>query len=671
MLFRILILLVAALDLAPASPTDAALILERASEMLSNGASPAASSLQPLTAGQLPDGSWPDIDYADTSRNRWQPLTHLTRLAELARGLDAAPSLLPAIHRGVDLWIDRRPQSDNWWYNEIGTPRAMRDLIVLMGGQLAGERLDGCMQVLAQRRMRATGANLMWSAELALHHGAILASRYDSPGREQGLAELAEAARRIHEEIQVGLAEGIQPDQSFYQHGARLQSFHYGRAYLDVAVNLGWQLRGTPWAYPPAKAEIITDYILDGLQWMSRGRYTVPPTLDRSVSRPGSMSADLARPLTLWRDVAATRREELDNLLARQSASGTTVIGFRHFPHADFTTYHHPSFSFFLTGASSRMLLTEAINSENQLGSPHLLTGDHYLLRHEDEYDNLQPVWDWSRLPGLTTSPARPVFVRQEFAGGLGDGQRGLAAIRLQRSGDNHTLAMNRLCAMNAKAIVCQLYPASPGAPGDAHTSLEQNRLRGPVWISEDGARQDRVPGGTAVERTVRWIWHDDVGYLLDPPLHVRVYAGPREGNWRQINHAYSAETVTQDVFLAEVLHGADPKPFSYTILPGVSLHELSAAAAKPASESLANASSKQALRFDDGAHFAAFYEPGTLDASGLSLLETDHACLALFDDESLWLADPRNAGFTIRVRWKGQRHTVRLPSGGRPIQIR
>ncbi len=649
-------------------------ILERARQMLLRGEAPAVDAANRYLESQRPDGSWPDIDYSDRSRSQWRPLTHLSRIQALIRVLKQDSRFMPAIERGLDYWIEVRPQSGNWWYNEIGTPRAMRDIIILLGDRLRDERLDGCMEVLAQRRMRATGANLMWSAELALHHGAVLASRYGSPRREEGLAELAEAARRIHGEIQVGWAEGIQDDYSFYQHGARLQSFHYGHSYLDVAVKLGWQLRESPWEYPEEKAEIITNYILEGLRWMSRGRYTVPSTLDRAVSRPGSMSVDLQGLLGLWHEVTTIRAQEIEALAAGESGEGPALTGFRHFPHADFSTYHRPSFSFFLKGISTRILLTEDINSENQLGKRYLQTGDHYLLRHGDEYHDLQPVWDWPGLPGLTTSDDSPEIDKQGFVGGLGDGQRGMGVFDLARTGGagRHSFGIRRLCAMNADAVVCLLSEARiEGSAGSIRTSLEQNRLRGPVWISEDGRQRAEVPDNKDVVQTARWIWHDNVGYLLNRTLRMRVRAGKREGNWRRINRALSDETIASEVFLAEVLHDRPSQSFTYAILPGVSLDGISATAESPAWQVLTNSRSQQAVRFGDGTVFAAMYEPGALEVEGQTLLQTDHSCLAMWDASTLWMADPNNAGFTIQARWGGELHTVRLPAGGRGTQIR
>ena len=126
----------------------------------------------------------------------------------------------------------------------------MRDIAFILGKELQGERRRGVLEVIGQHRVRGSGANLMWSAELAFHHGCLRGDR----------DRMTKAIQRIWQEIDVGRKAGIQDDGSFFQHGLRLQMYHYGRSYLDVVVRLAWQTRGTPWAIPPKKREIITSF---------------------------------------------------------------------------------------------------------------------------------------------------------------------------------------------------------------------------------------------------------------------------------------------------------------------------------------------------------------------------------------------------------------------------
>lgn len=249
---------------AAPSQTNVDLVLDRYRRLLCDDATHSAASAPQLTRSLAASGQWADIDYADRSPSAWAPAVHLYRVRQMAlalvtkqvRDADAA-SLRRAVGRALDYWIAKREQCPNWWWNEIGVPRHLRDIIVLLGPELDAARRRALIDILGtQLHVRGTGANLVWTAELALHHGCLT-------GNE---TRVAQAAQRIWAEVKVGAGESIQPDGSFYQHGPRLQTFHYGKAYLSVVGQLAWELRGTPWAMPRDKQSIITRYVLDGPQ---------------------------------------------------------------------------------------------------------------------------------------------------------------------------------------------------------------------------------------------------------------------------------------------------------------------------------------------------------------------------------------------------------------------
>ena len=291
----------------------------------------------------------------------------------------------------------------------------MCEIIVLLGDNLTGARRQAVLEVFGQLKMRATGANLMWSGELAFLYACVTGNR----------AQADEAARRVWAEVAVGKREGIQPDGSFYQHGPRLQTFHYGAGFLGTACKLAWQLRQTPWAIPREQRDILSTYILTGPQWMCRGVFAPPGTLDRAVSRKGSLrSASLVGTLKTWREMDPEHRPEFDAIIDRQGggkrrrspATATFALG-------DFTVYHRPQASFFLKTVSERTGMTESINDENLKGSPFLNCGDHYVVRDGLEYHDLQPLWQWKHLPGLTMVADDLKQKRTPFVGGIGNGQ--------------------------------------------------------------------------------------------------------------------------------------------------------------------------------------------------------------------------------------------------------
>ena len=349
-------------------------------------------------------GAWPDIDYQDQRDADWSPRYHLDRVVSMCKALLQPNSplrdnaaLAAAIDRALDRWIATRPQCHNWWYNDIGTPGSMRDVIFLLGPRLQGARRTGAMEVLHQFKIKGDGANLVWTATLGLSYGCLA----------QDEALVAQCAARLSDEIHLSGGEGIQPDFSYHQHGPRLQAFHYGGAYLHDLSRVAFMLAGTRYAVPPDKIRLLVDYVLKGQQWMGRWNYTVPSTLDRAVSRPDVLTlGDLDGNAELLAGLSPKNRAALEDVRARIARRAPALNGFRAFPCSDFACYQRPEFSFFVKTISTRTQGTETtVNGENVKGAL-LNSGDTYILREGDEYVNLAPVWDWTLLPGVTSMAA-------------------------------------------------------------------------------------------------------------------------------------------------------------------------------------------------------------------------------------------------------------------------
>jgi len=617
-----------------------------------------------------PDGRWPDVDYVTNERHAWTAVRHLTRCRRMALAwagdegpLHGDESLLAALRPALKHWVDEGYQSCGWWWNQIGVPRAMRDIVVALDDALSGELRAGAIGVIGQFRLGGTAANLLWSAELALHHGCLT-------GREE---QVARAARAIEEEITVGQAEGIQDDWSFFQHAERLQAFHYGRSYLEIAVDMAWQLRGTRWEFPPEKLEVVTNYILEGLQWMCRGTATVPATLDRAVTRRGYLrhGADIRPWLRRWLGVCPTRKEEVAAFLARLEGRGRPLVGFRHFPRADFTAYHRPGFSLFVKTVSERTLPTEHINRENLKGE-HLHSGDHYLLRDGDEYADLVPVWDWERLPGVTLAAGAPALRRCSFVGGVGDGRGGLAAMDYRREEDDGgpALSVRKTWAFHGDAAVCLMADWGCRAlAGPVYTAIEQCRLREAPLVAEVDAEPRPLASGRHELASVEWVLHAGVAYMPLEPAALTVRAGRVTGSWRSVSGGASDEPVSAPVFCATLEHGRSPEPCGFAIVGGVDREDVRALVRRPPWQVLRNDPACQAVRFEGGPHMAAFWQADSV-GEGLLMLATDAPCLALWTEGELWLCDPTQSGRGVCVEWRGRKGNVRLPAGGRPVCI-
>jgi chondroitin AC lyase len=646
-----------------------ALVLERYGSQLCSQPAPPAATIRKYVESISKDGTWPDVNYADRSMAAWLPLTHVMRIREMALALklEKKPQANPAdIHRSLGLaldhWCAKRYRSPNWFFNDISVPRAMRDIVLLLGNDLTGARRRGTIEVMGQYKLGGTGANLMWSAELALHHGCIT-------GNAQ---QVAEAARRMWAEVLVGGREGIQRDGSFYQHGPRLQTFHYGAGYLGVVCNFAWQLRQTPWAIPEAKSKIISNYILDGPQWMCRGVETVPGTLDRAVSRKGSMrGASLAGPLALWKEVAPERTQEFNALIARQAGRGEALSGYRHFPQGDFTVYHRPAASFFLKTISDRTNYTESINSENLKGVPFLNCGDHYILRDGTEYHDLPPLWQWNHLPGLTMAPEDLKQKRTPFVGGIGNGQSGLTAMDYAReNADGVSLTLRKSWFSHGDLIICLLGGMETvKIPGPVVSSMEQCKLQGPVTVRENLSSAKDLKPGDHQFTNVRWILHNQIGYIPPPNMAgVKVSIATREGDWHALANQFSTEKTKGDVLQILAVHKPGKESQGWAILLGATAKDLDALTLSPPWRILNNDRTCQSIQFSDGLRMAAFFEPGA--NSKEPELTVEKPCLAIWSKSGLWLGDPTQKGGQVPLTWLKRSYSPNLPGGGKVTQL-
>lgn len=638
------------------------IIIERARELMLDRRPPDADAARELAAAVTEDGRWPDIDYRDNTGSAWRVAQHLARTRRLALAATHPESaardddaVRDAMWRALDHWLERRYQNPNWWHNRIGTPRQMRDVLVLLEPELTAERRAAGWEVVGQYgRVDMTGANLIWVADLALHRAAA-ADNEDL---------LRRTAARAAAEIKITTGEGIQPDFSFHQHGRRLQQFHYGGSYAHDLCRLAWLLRDTPWAFPDDRTAILADYIIEGMDWMRRGEYTVPGTLCRAASRRNALGGkNLAGHLRLLRDVIPERADEMDAIIDREAGRGEPLVGFRHFPRSDFTAYHRPQFSVFLKTVSSRTLFAEQINQENLRGR-RMHSGNAYFMRDGREYYNLMPVWDWFWFPGITIAARLPDLSRRCFVGGAGDGQSGLVAMDY-RFGD--ALTARKAWFFHGDRVVYLTGDLrAPDHPHPVFTSLDQSRLDGDVTLGIGGRRVVPEAGGTV--RDVDWLHHRGVAYVLFQPGRIELNIGEVEGSWHTINRGYPDEPVTDRVFRPLLHHGERPDGLgsAHLLGPADTPDDAAELADRPGVEVLANGGDVQAVRFDDGTLMAAFFVPGAVRADGEELLRVDHPCLMMVRDGVAWVSDPEHREVTVAIRaFGGDRIEVNLPGDG------
>lgn len=599
-------------------------------------------------------GQWPDVDYKDTVKANWKTAFHLQHIRDLAILFNEPGSSLfhnaaaaAAINKALDHWLQQRYKNSNWWHNQIGVPQYMRDIIILFKDSLTPARFKQAMEVLGQYRISGTGANLVWSADLGFHYGALL----------NDTALMQHCMELIYKEIKVSTDEGIQPDYSFHQHGRRLQIYSYGEAFLKDNIRLAWQVRGTPWAFPQEKTDILVNFVLEGWQWMARGIHTVPGTIDRSVSRPNALhNADIRGIIPFLQELDPAKAAELAAINNRQNDKGPWLNGFRYFPYSDLTAYHTNDFSFFLKTISDRTLAQESINSENLKG--HLLnSGDGYSIQNGKEYFNMMPVWNWEYVPGVTSVAGAAKIIRKPFVGSVSDGKSGVTVMdyAMANKAGEPVLSAKKFWACYNNMVVCLI--AGLRADSTDFTALDQSRQQGDVIVNGR-----KMKAGMHVLNRVNWLHHHQTAYIFLQPATLQLQIGPVTGNWQSINLSQSPAPVTENVFLPVWKQSQG----GYIIAHGKKAKQL---IKRPQWTILSNTDSCQSVQFKDGTVMMAFWKAGTVEVHNKQL-KADHPCLILLSKNTIYASDPSHTGAGITITFDNMNYAMALPADGTTMHM-
>ncbi len=624
-------------------------------------------------AGKLRDalqnGQFSEVDYTDKHATTWAPAGHISRLLTMAMALAHPqsklkddPGLEAAFYAAFDWWTTHNPQCPNWWYNRIGVPLTFYRVMLLVDPRLSPERHEAGVKILDQAALGMTGQNLVWVAQISVARGCIAGRAW----------EVMAAFDAMAREVKITEAEGIQADFSFYQHGTQFYSGGYGKGFAVDTPHFAALAGGTLFAMKPDKVAIMEGYLLDGQQWMTRGTRMDYSACGREISRRGAGRAGgYAAACRYLLQLDPPRPEQLEHFAKRLGEpaleASQPLVGNRAFWRVDYMAHHRPGFMASVRMTSKRLLQTEVTNQENLLGR-HLSDGLTYVYRDGEEYEGLFGVWDWQKLPGTTIAQdgdARTMGGPRgelDYAGGVSDGTDGLAAMDFRRG---------PLSARKSWLMVDAGFLATGSgitSTGDAPvvTTLNQSLLRSDV-VWEDAAGRHTAKAADQALPGVRWLHHDQTGYLFLEPTDLHLKAGEQTGNWRRISIAQRDAEVTESVFTAWIDHGGRPTnaSYAYLVLPGVSVDELAAMAAQPPATVVGNTTAAQVLAAGKLVA-AAVYEAGAVDTP-LGKLTVDRPCLVMARDTAAGLAvtvaDPTHGSAPLTVTIDARQQTYAMPT--------
>lgn len=321
---------------------------------------------------------------------------------------------------------------------------------------------------------------------------------------------------------------------------------------------------------------------------------------------------------------------------------------------------------------STRTMRCEYGNGEN-LRTYFLSDGCTNIVREGDEYQEIFPVWDWRRIPGVTAPQLKEIPMAKsdwqtkgtsEFAGGVSDSLYGATAYAYE---DNYVGVLTRAHKawfFYENEVVCLGAGIASGAEAEVVTTVNQCLEKGqPVWI-RNGKKVCQMNPGDSVGGSLKWVLHNGVGYIFPEGGTVFCQDKMQTGNWYDINHTASREQVGKQVVTVGIRHGRKPAAgtYAYLVVPDLQTAGEMEAYCKDASiRILKNTPDLQVVRNRKLKMWhLVFYAPGTFESRDLSV-RADRPCILQLRETKegrlvVHAADPAQSQQLLTLDiWKGR----------------
>ncbi|MFD8161539.1 polysaccharide lyase family 8 super-sandwich domain-containing protein [Streptomyces malaysiensis] len=625
------------------------------------------------------DGSWPNVDYADTTSSAngrvWSPYHALYRMIAMAhayRDPNAAgygkPELIEALNRALLYWDSVKPTSTNWWEVEIGKSMAMGRVSIFVGDELSAQARE-VTYAHNTGRLDPVGANGSWRTENYLYEAV---AKHATADIEQGYATMS---RTIAVDSSGEVTESVQVDSSFWAHGAQLYSEGYGMALFTIVAAWADVARGTGFAFSPEDIDAIAFYILDGTRWLIRGEigmmylgYRPPNTIDGITSYAADFLEPLDRMVRADERNSAAYQRLADNIRGKSRENGVT--GHKYFWRSEFSSHLRDEYGIFtrvnsprMKGSEYRSTFRPEVGNEidwNAAGATSIQVTNR-------EYDDLVPAFDWFHYPGVTapytkvTTQSSPAN-RGSFTGGVSDRRYGASVFTL----DRFSTTGRKSYFYFDDEVVALGAGISSTSQHAVHTTVNQGAARSNASVGGKAVR----PGTDSAATGASWAYNDEIGYVFPEGGPLKVSNKEQTGNW------LDRDPVKRNAFTLFFDHGITPDgaEYAYILLPGAAPEKVRSYAAAPVVRILRNDKQVQAVRHPRlRLTMATFHAAGSLDLGSGRTLRVDQPSIVMLKEDGgsavVSVANPDQPGLTVSVTLAAPGRTRRaaFPLGSGP----
>ena len=670
--------------------------------------------VQRLMDSLRPDGTWPGIDYVDTSRIAFQHVRHLDNLVSMALAYKQEGSALrknKTLKKKFDLalnhWLEKDYICENWWNNQIGTPATMVNLLYIMDKDLSREQVEKMLAIAGRANMDASGARPSGDrARIA----SILAQTQlwsrNVEGVEEVLKIIEGEVKFSGEETMVKTADGGRAHPNYFAGGRGMQrdySFHhrpdrvnntssYGTSYMNAIVDWAVKVDDTRFRFSEKTVHTLVDYFLDGMcKQMVYGTMVDPGVRNRDIARPSYsrrrgqnapfvLRGNPALPERLLTIADGYRQAELEEIVAARKGDHSHTPSFaKFFWQTEHFAFQRPGFY-----TSVRMFSTRNKNMEEPYNGEGLTNhyradGTNYLSVTGEEYANIYPVYDFRKIPGATIlqdasmPPEREIQKSglMDFVGGVTDGRYGAAAFDFISPHD--PLQARKSWFFFDDAYVCLGSRIHSEGGKEVFTTLNQCYLKGDVKLGTAGETVV-VPNGEHALSQPSWVLHNQVGYVfLDAPMQAGLLNKTVTGNWQRLNRqtTVTKEPVQEDIFALWINHGprvADGR-YAYAILPNADEARVKAFSSQPDVKVVSNTKDLQAVYHPGlGIGYAVFYSGGSVRLGDVMLTADTPMMILVYAKqgkaERIAVSDPSRKLLKAHFSVNGAEKHIQLPQG-------
>jgi chondroitin AC lyase len=537
-----------------------------------------------------PDGSWPGINYKDTTKTGFQHSIHLANMLDLARaykkpgsGYYKNAAVKKTVSAALDYWIAHDFICENWWWNEMGTPNWMINTLLILDTDLTDkQRTEGAR--IASRASLTKGVGPRPGGDFVPIAGMVCKQALFK--RDETMLE--DAIKVMADQVVITDRRGINPDMGFHHRLDNVTSIHtYGTNYVSSFAYWAVKFAGTQFSLPDSALKLLIDYYLDGIcKATAYGIYPDPGAENRDLSRKGALHASETEIPQNLMTASDYRKKELQNIIdIRNGKHAPNLVWDKYFWHSSYFAHQRKNYFTSVRMYSSRQNNIEEPYNEESLKMHHLADGANFISRTGREYVNIFPVWDWQKIPGATivhrpSLPSPKEIAKKgltDFVGGVTNGEFGAAAFDFRSVHD--PLTARKAWFFFDREYVCLGTAIHSEAVYPVVTTLNQSLLKSDVVVKTKDDLQTLKKGQHHLDK-VFWVLQDSVAYIFPDPATVYLSNTTAAGKWEEITQqawAFKEPVVKKEVFSLCIDHGAKPQnaSYEYVVLPGINATSL------------------------------------------------------------------------------------------------